>query len=167
MYIFILQFQIKASFYLFEFSSFNAWSPFLHNFVYIGLSRSNSLIRADGFWEQYKSKQVTLPFLIVFIKPLGSSDCPIQDDKYTKHSSLSFKFSTVLIPVFQKQWVRLWCNKQYLLVFLLVNMNLIHDINHQWGLFLLFDRRPNHPWKEKIWHRTEIYKGRMIEVWRM
>ena len=35
------------------------------------------------------------------------------------------------------------------------------------GHFILFDRRPNRPWEEKIWHRTEEYNGRKIEVWGM
>ena len=35
------------------------------------------------------------------------------------------------------------------------------------GHFILFDRRPNRPWEEKIWHRTEHYNGRTIEVWGM
>lgn len=35
------------------------------------------------------------------------------------------------------------------------------------GHFILFDRRPNRPWDEKIWHRTEHYNGRTIEVWGM
>ena len=35
------------------------------------------------------------------------------------------------------------------------------------GHFILFDRRPNRAWRDKIWHRTEIYKGRKIEVWGM
>ena len=35
------------------------------------------------------------------------------------------------------------------------------------GHFILFDRRPNRPWEEKIWHRTEYYNGRTIEVWGM
>ena len=35
------------------------------------------------------------------------------------------------------------------------------------GHFILFDRRPGRPWEEKIWHRTEQYEGRTIEVWGM
>lgn len=35
------------------------------------------------------------------------------------------------------------------------------------GHFILFDRRPNRPWDEKIWHRKEYYNGRQIEVWGM
>ena len=35
------------------------------------------------------------------------------------------------------------------------------------GHFILFDRRPDRPWDEKIWHRTEHYAGRTIEVWGM
>ena len=35
------------------------------------------------------------------------------------------------------------------------------------GHFILFDRRPNRSWEEKIWHRTEHYNGRTIEVWGM
>ena len=35
------------------------------------------------------------------------------------------------------------------------------------GHFILFDRRPDRPWDEKIWHRTEQYGGRTIEVWGM
>ena len=35
------------------------------------------------------------------------------------------------------------------------------------GHFILFDRRPGRPWEEKIWHRTEQYNGRTIEVWGM
>ena len=35
------------------------------------------------------------------------------------------------------------------------------------GHFILFDRRPKKPWREKIWHRTETYKGRKIEIWGM
>ena len=35
------------------------------------------------------------------------------------------------------------------------------------GHFILFDRRPGRPWDEKIWHRTEHYNGRVIEVWGM
>lgn len=35
------------------------------------------------------------------------------------------------------------------------------------GHFILFDRRPNRPWDEKIWHRTEHYNGKKIEVWGM
>lgn len=35
------------------------------------------------------------------------------------------------------------------------------------GHFILFDRRPNRPWEEKIWHRTEQYNGRSITVWGM
>ena len=35
------------------------------------------------------------------------------------------------------------------------------------GHFILFDRRPNRSWDEKIWHRTEMYKGRKIEIWGM
>ena len=35
------------------------------------------------------------------------------------------------------------------------------------GHFILFDRRPNRPWEEKIWHRTEQYKGREIMIWGM
>lgn len=35
------------------------------------------------------------------------------------------------------------------------------------GHFILFDRRPKKPWREKIWHRTEVYNGRKIEVWGM
>lgn len=35
------------------------------------------------------------------------------------------------------------------------------------GHFILFDRRPGIPWDEKIWHRTEQFGGRTIEVWGM
>jgi hypothetical protein len=35
------------------------------------------------------------------------------------------------------------------------------------GHFILFDRRPGRSWEEKIWHRTENYQGRTIEVWGM
>ena len=35
------------------------------------------------------------------------------------------------------------------------------------GHFILFDRRPNQPWEEKIWHRTAQYQGREIMVWGM
>ena len=35
------------------------------------------------------------------------------------------------------------------------------------GHFILFDRRPDRPWEEKIWHRTEHYNGRTIEMWGM
>ena len=35
------------------------------------------------------------------------------------------------------------------------------------GHFILFDRRPNRAWRDKIWHRTEVYNGRKIEVWGM
>lgn len=35
------------------------------------------------------------------------------------------------------------------------------------GHFILFDRRPNRPWRDKIWHRTEIYNGQKIMVWGM
>ena len=35
------------------------------------------------------------------------------------------------------------------------------------GHFILFDRRPDRPWDDKIWHRTEHYNGRTIEVWGM
>ena len=35
------------------------------------------------------------------------------------------------------------------------------------GHFILFDRRPNRSWDEKIWHRMEEYKGRKIMVWGM
>ena len=35
------------------------------------------------------------------------------------------------------------------------------------GHFILFDRRPGRPWDEKIWHRTESFNGRTIEVWGM
>lgn len=35
------------------------------------------------------------------------------------------------------------------------------------GHFILFDRRPNRSWDEKIWHRTEMYNGRKIEIWGM
>ena len=35
------------------------------------------------------------------------------------------------------------------------------------GHFILFDRRPERPWDDKIWHRTEHFNGRMIEVWGM
>ena len=35
------------------------------------------------------------------------------------------------------------------------------------GHFILFDRRPNRSWEEKIWHRTEYFNGRTIEVWGM
>ena len=35
------------------------------------------------------------------------------------------------------------------------------------GHFILFDRRANRPWDEKIWHRTESCNGRTIEVWGM
>ena len=35
------------------------------------------------------------------------------------------------------------------------------------GHFILFDRRANRPWEDKIWHRTEQYQGRTITVWGM
>jgi len=35
------------------------------------------------------------------------------------------------------------------------------------GHFILFDRTPGKPWEEKLWHRTEEYAGRRIEVWGM
>lgn len=35
------------------------------------------------------------------------------------------------------------------------------------GYFILFDRRPDRLWEEKLWHRTETYNGRSIEVWGM
>ena len=35
------------------------------------------------------------------------------------------------------------------------------------GHFILFDRRPNRSWDEKIWHRMENYNGRKIMVWGM
>ena len=35
------------------------------------------------------------------------------------------------------------------------------------GHFILFDRRPGRLWDEKIWHRTEHYGERTIEVWGM
>lgn len=35
------------------------------------------------------------------------------------------------------------------------------------GHFILFDRRPGRSWEEKIWHRTEMYQGKEIEVWGM
>lgn len=35
------------------------------------------------------------------------------------------------------------------------------------GHFILFDRRPGRSWEEKLWHRSEIYQGRRIEVWGM
>lgn len=35
------------------------------------------------------------------------------------------------------------------------------------GHFILFDRRPNRSWDEKIWHRMKEYKGRKIMVWGM
>ena len=35
------------------------------------------------------------------------------------------------------------------------------------GHFILFDRWPDRPWDDKIWHRTEHYNGRTIEVWGM
>ena len=35
------------------------------------------------------------------------------------------------------------------------------------GHFILFDRRPNRSWEEKIWHRTEYFNDRTIEVWGM
>ncbi|MGL4852821.1 MAG: AAA-like domain-containing protein [Phocaeicola sp.] len=35
------------------------------------------------------------------------------------------------------------------------------------GHFILFDRTKGKPWEEKIWHRTEHYNGRTIEVWGM
>ena len=35
------------------------------------------------------------------------------------------------------------------------------------GHFILFDRRPDRSWDEKIWHRTEQYNGRTITVWAM
>lgn len=35
------------------------------------------------------------------------------------------------------------------------------------GHFILFDRRQGRSWEEKLWHRTEIYQGRQIEVWGM
>ena len=35
------------------------------------------------------------------------------------------------------------------------------------GHFILFDRRPNRAWDDKIWHRTAEYDGRKIEIWGM
>lgn len=35
------------------------------------------------------------------------------------------------------------------------------------GHFILFDRRPERSWDDKIWHRTEFYRGCKIEVWGM
>lgn len=35
------------------------------------------------------------------------------------------------------------------------------------GHFILFDRRLERSWDDKIWHRTEVYRGRKIEVWGM
>ena len=35
------------------------------------------------------------------------------------------------------------------------------------GHFIVFDRRPNRSWRDKIWHRTETYDGRKIVVWGM
>lgn len=35
------------------------------------------------------------------------------------------------------------------------------------GHFILFDRRPERSWDDKIWHRTEVCRGRKIEVWGM
>ena len=35
------------------------------------------------------------------------------------------------------------------------------------GHFILFDRRLGRSWEEKIWHRTEKFSGRTIEVWGM
>ena len=35
------------------------------------------------------------------------------------------------------------------------------------GHFILFDRRPERSWDDKIWHRTEVYRERKIEVWGM
>ena len=35
------------------------------------------------------------------------------------------------------------------------------------GHFILFDRRPGRTWEEKLWHRTEQYEGRTIQVWGM
>ena len=35
------------------------------------------------------------------------------------------------------------------------------------GHFILFDRNPGRSWEEKIWHRTENFNGRTIEVWGM
>ena len=35
------------------------------------------------------------------------------------------------------------------------------------GHFILFDRRPGRAWDDKIWHRTENYQGKKIEVWGM
>lgn len=35
------------------------------------------------------------------------------------------------------------------------------------GHFILFDRRPDRAWDDKIWHRTESYNGREITVWGM
>ena len=35
------------------------------------------------------------------------------------------------------------------------------------GHFILFDRRPERSWDEKIWHRTEHYEGKQIEIWGM
>ncbi len=35
------------------------------------------------------------------------------------------------------------------------------------GHFILFDRRPGRSWDDKIWHRTETYNGRKIEIWGM
>lgn len=32
---------------------------------------------------------------------------------------------------------------------------------------ILFDRRPNRIWRDKIWHRTETYNGQKIEIWGM
>lgn len=35
------------------------------------------------------------------------------------------------------------------------------------GHFILFDRHPNRPWDEKLWHYRREYNGREIEVWGM
>ena len=35
------------------------------------------------------------------------------------------------------------------------------------GHFILFDRTKGKSWEEKLWHRTEYYEGRRIEVWGM
>lgn len=35
------------------------------------------------------------------------------------------------------------------------------------GYFILFDRTKGKTWEEKLWHRTEYYEGRKIEVWGM
>ena len=35
------------------------------------------------------------------------------------------------------------------------------------GHFIVFDRRPNRSWRDKIWHRTETYDGQEIKVWGM